>query len=493
MPTALRSGESAVSPPRSGRCVHAVTLDDLATLSRREEARRRPHRAGRGSGPRPGVACCAGRALRPAGCPAPVGRVRRGLGVVPQRRLRPARRGRCDLRHRQRGGAAGARRPHGVLVDEAEPRRGHAVGADQRGHGCGRRHRDRGQGDRGDGVPDARHRPQRAQQRRRRRRRGRRRTRSTARTCSRSCGASPRAAGGRSCSSPRVRTSVGDALGWWQQAGQVAEIVREVYFPAPPLMRTGAVLASRTMRQKFRQGLAPLHGRRHPARSPRPRHRLPVGARQGRSRGAAADRRLASVREARDARGEAGGRRAAHRQRRHVGLGDLRHRRRGRRQAEGRLRLPMGARPGALRRAGGRRARLQRVARRRADRAAARHALSRRRQVDLEARREGIVGRDGRSPGRAERALRAARRDAGTSGCRLSRARGRAGDRLGAVPRLPQRHTSRRCVRRERRSRSPARSSPTSYAGRTSPASGGSMPPTGAEISLYHTLYGCSP
>ncbi|HEU0304806.1 MAG TPA: hypothetical protein VFR32_09525 [Gaiellaceae bacterium] len=50
----------------------------------------------------------------------------------------------------------------------------------------------------------------------------------------------------------------GDALGWWQQAGQVANIVREVYFPAPPLMRTGAVLASRTMRQKFRQGLGPL-------------------------------------------------------------------------------------------------------------------------------------------------------------------------------------------------------------------------------------------
>ena len=34
--------------------------------------------------------------------------------------------------------------------------------------------------------------------------------------------------------------------------------MREVYFPAPPLMRKGAVLASRTMRQKFRQGLAPL-------------------------------------------------------------------------------------------------------------------------------------------------------------------------------------------------------------------------------------------
>ena len=50
----------------------------------------------------------------------------------------------------------------------------------------------------------------------------------------------------------------GDALAWWQQVGQVAHIVREVYFPAPPLMRKGAVLASRTMRQKFRQGMAPL-------------------------------------------------------------------------------------------------------------------------------------------------------------------------------------------------------------------------------------------
>ena len=50
----------------------------------------------------------------------------------------------------------------------------------------------------------------------------------------------------------------GDALAWWQQAGQAAHILREVYFPAPPLMRTGVVLASRTMRHKFRQGLAPL-------------------------------------------------------------------------------------------------------------------------------------------------------------------------------------------------------------------------------------------
>ena len=50
----------------------------------------------------------------------------------------------------------------------------------------------------------------------------------------------------------------GDALGWWLEVAKAAHIVREVYFPAPPLMRRGAVLASRTMRQKFRQGLAPL-------------------------------------------------------------------------------------------------------------------------------------------------------------------------------------------------------------------------------------------
>jgi hypothetical protein len=50
----------------------------------------------------------------------------------------------------------------------------------------------------------------------------------------------------------------GEALGWWLEVAEAAHIVREVYFPAPPLMRTGAVLASRTMRQKFRQGLAPL-------------------------------------------------------------------------------------------------------------------------------------------------------------------------------------------------------------------------------------------
>ncbi len=50
----------------------------------------------------------------------------------------------------------------------------------------------------------------------------------------------------------------GDAVGWWQQASQSAVLVREVYFPAPPVMRAGAVVGSRTMRQRFRDGVAPL-------------------------------------------------------------------------------------------------------------------------------------------------------------------------------------------------------------------------------------------
>lgn len=50
----------------------------------------------------------------------------------------------------------------------------------------------------------------------------------------------------------------GDALAWWQQASQVAMLVREVYFPAPPVMREGAIVGSRTMRQRFRDGVAPL-------------------------------------------------------------------------------------------------------------------------------------------------------------------------------------------------------------------------------------------
>jgi hypothetical protein len=50
----------------------------------------------------------------------------------------------------------------------------------------------------------------------------------------------------------------GDALTWWQRASAVAYLVREAYFPAPPVMRAGVVVGSRTMRRSFRDAVSPL-------------------------------------------------------------------------------------------------------------------------------------------------------------------------------------------------------------------------------------------
>jgi hypothetical protein len=50
----------------------------------------------------------------------------------------------------------------------------------------------------------------------------------------------------------------GDALDWWLRASEVAYLVREAYFPAPPVMRAGVVVGSRTMRRSFREAVAPL-------------------------------------------------------------------------------------------------------------------------------------------------------------------------------------------------------------------------------------------
>ncbi len=50
----------------------------------------------------------------------------------------------------------------------------------------------------------------------------------------------------------------GEALDWWLRASEVSYLVREVYFPAPPVMRSGVTIGSRTMRQRFRDGVAPL-------------------------------------------------------------------------------------------------------------------------------------------------------------------------------------------------------------------------------------------
>ena len=125
---------------------------------------------------------------------------------------------------------------------------------------------------------------------------------------------------------------------------------------------------------------------RHPGRSSRCRRRVPVGTGQGRPRGPQADDGLAAAREARGAGRKTGRGRARAGNGRQLGLGDVRPGGGGRGQGEGGLRLPLGARPCALRRPGFGRPRLQGVRRRGADRASGRPALLRRRPRDLASR-----------------------------------------------------------------------------------------------------------
>jgi hypothetical protein len=49
-----------------------------------------------------------------------------------------------------------------------------------------------------------------------------------------------------------------DSPGWWRDVSQVADIVREVYFPAPAIVAQGPVLASRALRIKMRTAVQVL-------------------------------------------------------------------------------------------------------------------------------------------------------------------------------------------------------------------------------------------
>lgn len=48
----------------------------------------------------------------------------------------------------------------------------------------------------------------------------------------------------------------GDAAGWWREAAQAADLVPEVYFKAPVIMRQGVILGSRRMRTLIRSAVA---------------------------------------------------------------------------------------------------------------------------------------------------------------------------------------------------------------------------------------------
>ena len=57
---------------------------------------------------------------------------------------------------------------------------------------------------------------------------------------------------------PSVPYTDGDARGWWLQAAQVADLVPEVYFQAPSIMKAGPLLGSRRMRVAYRAAIARL-------------------------------------------------------------------------------------------------------------------------------------------------------------------------------------------------------------------------------------------
>jgi hypothetical protein len=50
----------------------------------------------------------------------------------------------------------------------------------------------------------------------------------------------------------------GDAAGWWQQVAAVADLVRETYVPATILWKQGAIVANRTLRNKYRTAVQQL-------------------------------------------------------------------------------------------------------------------------------------------------------------------------------------------------------------------------------------------
>jgi hypothetical protein len=49
--------------------------------------------------------------------------------------------------------------------------------------------------------------------------------------------------------------TAGEAGDWWRAVAQVADIVREDYFPAPAIYRQGAITGSRTLRNAFRRSI----------------------------------------------------------------------------------------------------------------------------------------------------------------------------------------------------------------------------------------------
>ena len=186
----------------------------------------------------------------------------------------------------------------------------------------------------------------------------------------------------RSCSCPTapVREPTRRSSGGGRSP-QYAYIIREVYFAAPQINKLGPVLGSRRMRGAFRQRHHRLRGHGHPALADRALPRLPGRAAAPAAAKGSSGIALVPQHQAAGARGPPGRVGAEDPLDLVVGLGSLGLDEGRPRQGDRRLRLPLDAQPGAVRRPGDGRAEVRRRPHRGPDHVASRAVSSARSQA----------------------------------------------------------------------------------------------------------------
>ena len=227
----------------------------------------------------------------------------------------------------------------------------------------------------------------------------------------------------------------GDAADWWRRVASVGDIVPEVYFNAPSVMRKGVILGSADAADAPRRDRR-VHGDRDSRCEARLRARLPVRTRRRRARRVTAVDHVVRIREAVLAGRETRGRGVQGGDRVVVGVGDVQPRRRGPRQAVDGVCLSLGSRLGLLRRAGCGRGWLRRITHGRpARRARQRRAVHARGAVDVPDRPLADERRHARSGRRLHDPDRPARLAWPPQGDGRPGARSRAGDHRRQLPR----------------------------------------------------------
>ena len=235
---------------------------------------------------------------------------------------------------------------------------------------------------------------------------------------------------------------------------------------------------------------APLHGDRDPGEPGRARAPVPVGSGHGRQGRAATALEVARDRQARGAGGPSGDAGAEDALDLVLGLGDVQ--RGGHRpgQERGGLRLPVGARPEPLQRAGRGRAGLRSVPHGRAADPSRRRPVHAAGRPDPVGRRRPARPGDRRPRHRGQPRARAPRAPAGGQARRPRRARSRARVRRRSLPRQPRRRTSPRCRRSRCRGARRAVSSSTSFGATPCARASRRRRPAGHQIAEFHTTYG---